>query len=427
MPIGSGSPAARLHYMLTSIVGLNDVASSGPGLVAGKCYLVTGGPGAGKSTLLIQAVAHLSRRRRTVYAFLEPGEDFIGALAMRLKLDMSHVCGVDAESVDQLIERVGSADVAVLDSLQGLSTRSGEPIDEIAHRLADRAHETGTTWLLIGHINKEGDPSGVMAVEHWVDATIHLSHEYGQGLRALSCGKNRYGPELVRFLRMTEAEGLVDVPDVSSHLLADRVSGRSGSCVGVVLVEGWQGTMAKAGAAPVLVEVQALVSLIGRNEKSGKLDHPPRVVASGISSDRMRVVLDVLRQKADIDTSEHDVTVNVCGDLDVRDRGLEAPVALAVASALRDVALPPGLVAWGEVDLTGCLRGVVDTKARAAEAKHAGFTEAVHSGLLVDAFAHLLIDPQSRSDKLAKPCPPKRAKKVAKKSAKARRPRRSRT
>lgn len=399
LPIGMGDGAGkRPHYMTTPIVGLNEVASSGPGIVRGICYLFTGDPGAGKSTLLIQTAVHLSRRRRVIYAFLEPGEDFIGALSMRLGLDMSHVRGVTAESVDELIERVAGAEIAILDSLQGLSQRSGEPIDEIAHKLAEHAHETGTTWLLIGHINKDGDVSGVMATEHWVDATLHLSREYGQGLRVLSSGKNRYGPERVRFLRMTEDQGLVDVPDASSHLLADRVAGEIGSCVGVVLVEGWKGTAAKAGTAPVLVEVQALTSIIETNEKTGKLAHPPRVVVSGIPADRVRLVLEVLAQRADVDTSDVDVTVNVCGDLDVSDRGLEAPVALAIVSAIKGVPLPADMCAWGEIDLTGRLRGVVDTKARAAEAKTAGFANVVSSGRLIDAISTLIDSQSSRRD-----------------------------
>ncbi len=395
LPIGLGdAESAPCVYMETSIVGLDVVASSGPGLVRGCAYLVTGGPGAGKSTLLVQAAVHLAKAFRVTYAFLEPGEDFINRLALRLHLDMSGVRGVSADSVDQLIARIGNCDVAILDSLQGLSRRSGEPIDTITHRLAEHGHETGTTWLLIGHINKDGDTSGVMAIEHWVDTTIHLSREHGRGLRVLSAGKNRNGKECVSFLRMTEGHGLVDVPDASSYLLADRSAGEVGSCVGVVLVEGWQGTASKAGVAPVLIEVQALTALIDRTE-SGKLAHPPRIVASGVEGDRMRLILDVLKQRAGVDVSEHDVTVNVCGDLTVKDRGLEVPVALAVASAVRGQPLPADLCAWGEIDLTGRVRGVVDTEARRAEAKNAQFGQVVHQGHLREAIDALLIKPES--------------------------------
>lgn len=396
LPIGSGT-GVRLHYMRTSIVGLDEVASTGPGLVRGVCYLVTGGPGAGKSTMLIQVAVHLSRSKRVVYAFLEPGEDFVGALSLRLGLDMSRVRGVDADSVDQLIERVGNVDVVILDSLQGLSQRSGEPIDTIAHKLAEHGHATGTTWLLIGHINKEGDVSGVMATEHWVDTTLHLSREHGQGLRVLSAGKNRYGPEQVRFLRMDKKAGLVDMPDASSYLLADRVPGEVGSCVAAVLVQGWQGTAPQAGVAPVLVEVQALASRIGRNEETGKLYHPSKIVASGVPSDRVRLILEVLGQKTSIDTSEYDITINVCGDMDVKDRSLEAPVALAVASAIRDQALPPDLCAWGEIDLTGRIRGLTSTDDRAEMAGKSGFGKVLHVGRVSDAIDSLLIDPASRA------------------------------
>jgi DNA repair protein RadA/Sms len=400
LPIGSGGGSERrIHYVMTPITSLNEVASSGPGIVRGIAYLLTGGPGAGKSTLLIQvAVAIASKRYRVVYAFLEPGEDFIHALSLRLGLDMSRVRGVSADSVDELIERVGNADFVVLDSLQGLSQRCETPIDEIALRLAKHAHETNTTWFLIGHINKEGDVSGVMATEHWVDTTIHLSREYGQGLRVLSSGKNRYGEEQVRFLRMTRDHGLVDVPDASSHLLADRAAGVVGSCVGAVLVEGWQGSGPKAGVATVLVETQALVTPIPLNEKTGQPVHPPRIVASGVPSDRMRVILAVLKN-AGQDIDGHDVTVTVCGGIErnIKDRSLEAPMALAILSSFRKCPVPAEVCAWGEVDLTGRLRSLADGDNRSREAVKAGFRTLVHTGSLSAVADELLIDTQSKA------------------------------
>lgn len=394
LPLGKGeSFGKRPHYMTTSIDGLDDIAS-GHGLVQGICYLVTGGPGAGKSTMLIQVAAHLGRKRRVAYAFLEPGEDFVEMVGARLGLDMHRIRGVSAESMDELIARTAGADVVILDSLQGLAQRSEDSVDDIAHKLALHAHATKSTWILVGHINKEGDPTGVMAIEHWVDTTIHLSPEHGRGLRVLSCGKNRYGPERVRFLQMTEDKGLVDVPDASSYLLADRSPGEVGSCVAAVLVHGWKGAAARPGVAPVLVEVQALTSRIGVRD-NGKLDHSPRVTVSGLPADRARLVLEVLSQKAGVDVSDYDVTVNVCGSLEVDDRSLEAPMALAVTSAIRQVPLPQDLCAWGEIDLVGRIRGLASTKDRVEEAKKAKFTRIAHEGRLADVLGAVLIGVES--------------------------------
>jgi DNA repair protein RadA/Sms len=388
-------PKKAVHYMLSKIDGLDEVASDGPGIVRGAAYLLSGDPGAGKSTLLLQALAQISKKRRVAYAFLEPGGDFVRIVAHRIGIDIGHIREVDAETVDELLERTKGCDLVVLDSLKALADRCGVAIDEIARRLAESGHETGTTWILIAHINKDGDVAGVVATEHWVDATLHLSGDYGhEKLRVLSSAKNRYGEEHVRFLRMTKDKGLVDVPSASSHLLADRVSGQPGSCVGVPFVLGHRADNRQA-AAPVLVEVQALVSEVPTNPETGKLLRQPRLTCDGkgLEAARIRRLLDVLRIRLGVRASECDVTVNVCGDLEIGDKALDVPIAMAIASAARDKPLPDKFCAWGELDLNGIVRSVTGTEAREIEARRAGFEPAVKSGMklrgLIDS---LLID-----------------------------------
>jgi len=52
-------------------------------------------------------------------------------------------------------------------------------------------------------------------------------------------------------------------------------------------------------------------------------------------------------------------------------------VAIAVASAARNLPVPPGLVAFGEVGLTGEVRATVGIQRRLAEAARLGFDRAV--------------------------------------------------
>jgi DNA repair protein RadA/Sms len=395
LPIGmNGGSGKRLHHMTTGVEGLDAMCSRAGGLVRGKCYMIVAAPGSGKSTLWLQVCAHIGQRRRVVYAYLEEGEDTAEAMMMRLGLPLGHVLGVEAESVEQLCERTAGADLVVLDSLQGLRNRCGLPEEKIAEALGNHAHATGQTFVLISHVNKEGEARGTMETQHWVDVVLEMSGEKGQALRLLAASKSRCGPtDRVRFLRMTE-HGLVDVPDASSYLIADRTPGEPGSAIAAVLVKRGEGT------ASVLVEVQAMLTAVD-TKADGSTARPGRVVCDAIDGARLRIILNVL-EKVGVETRSFDLTVKVCGDIKgIDDQGIDLPVALAVVSASRDTPLPE-ICAWGEVDLVGHIRGVAAREQRLEEAKRAQFKPiepGQHKSLreLIDT---LLIDPVSKVSKI---------------------------
>ena len=68
---------------------------------------------------------------------------------------------------------------------------------------------------------------------------------------------------------------------------------------------------------------------------------------------------------------------NLAGGIEVAEPGLDLPLALALASSLRDAPVTPGLVAIGEVGLLGELRGIAGLDRRLREAIRLGFTSAV--------------------------------------------------
>jgi DNA repair protein RadA/Sms len=73
----------------------------------------------------------------------------------------------------------------------------------------------------------------------------------------------------------------------------------------------------------------------------------------------------------------HDVYVNLAGGLAVDEPGLDLPLALALASSLRDRPIVPGTVALGEVGLLGELRPVAGLERRLREAARLGFARAI--------------------------------------------------
>ena len=68
---------------------------------------------------------------------------------------------------------------------------------------------------------------------------------------------------------------------------------------------------------------------------------------------------------------------NLAGGLTVSEPGLDLPLALALASSLRDRPLVEGTVAIGEVGLLGELRPVGGLDRRLREAARLGFTRAI--------------------------------------------------
>jgi DNA repair protein RadA/Sms len=257
-------------------------------------------------------------------------------------------------------------DVLVVDSIQtvhdpelGSAPGSVGQVRECAHQLVQLAKERAMATVLVGHVTKEGALAGPRVLEHVVDTVLSFEGERHHALRLLRAVKHRFGStgELGLF-EMTE-QGLEGVPDPSGLFLGDRREGVPGSVV----------VPALDGQRPLLVEVQALVT-------PSPLAMPRRS-AQGIDQGRLSLLLAVLERRVGLVFGSADVFVSAVGGVRVAEPGADLAVALALASALGDVALPPGMVAVGEVGLAGELRQVSQTARRLSEAARLGFTEAV--------------------------------------------------
>jgi DNA repair protein RadA/Sms len=89
------------------------------------------------------------------------------------------------------------------------------------------------------------------------------------------------------------------------------------------------------------------------------------------------MVLAVLQQHCGIRLHTHDVFASTVGGARVTEPASDLAVAVALASATRDVPAPVGVVAMGEIGLAGELRRVRDLPQRIAEAARLGFAVAV--------------------------------------------------
>jgi DNA repair protein RadA/Sms len=348
----------------------------GGGLVAGSVVLLGGEPGIGKSTLLLQAaagVAALVGPERVLYATGEESTAQVRLRAERLGL-LTGVGGaihVLAESsIDRIAEValsqvpgpalivIDSVQTATVDDLEGPAGSVGQ-VRGAALRLMELAKPAGIAVVLVGHVTKDGSIAGPKTLEHLVDAVLTLEGERYATVRLLRASKNRFGStEEVGVFEMGEA-GMAEVADPARAFLAEHDGPAPGSVVAPTL----------EGSRPLLVEVQGLVAPgPGGN---------PRRTASGVDTNRVALLVAVLGRRAGIGLASHDIYVNLAGGLAVDEPGLDLPLALALASSLRDRPIASGTVAIGEVGLLGELRSVVGLERRLREAARLGFGRAI--------------------------------------------------
>ncbi len=345
----------------------------GGGLVPGSLVLVGGEPGIGKSTLLLQAAAGLAAGGRPVlYASGEESGSQIRLRAGRLGL----LAGVAADGVHVLAEHdvariveatraarpaalvVDSIQTATLDELEGPAGSVGQ-VREAALRLMELAKGEGIAVILVGHVTKEGSIAGPKTLEHLVDAVVSIEGERGGTLRLVRASKNRFGAtDEVGVLEMAEG-GLREVPDPARAFLVEHPAPAPGSIVAATL----------EGSRALLVEVQALVAPTGYGT--------PRRTAIGLDPNRLALLVAVLGRRAGVGLGTHDVYANLAGGISVADPGLDLPLAIALASTLRDRPVLPGTTAFGEVGLLGELRAVGGTERRLREAARLGFARAL--------------------------------------------------
>lgn len=352
----------------TSIGELDRVL--GGGIVPGSLVLLGGEPGIGKSTLLLQAAAGIGGP--VLYATGEESAAQVRLRAGRLGLlegpigraievlpehDIGRIIEV-ARSMRPALLVVDSIQTATVDELDGAAGSVGQ-VREAAVRLMEFAKSEGIAVVLVGHVTKDGSIAGPKTLEHLVDAVVALEGERYAALRLVRAAKNRFGStEEVGVFEMA-GSGLIEVSDPARAFLADHVEPAPGSVVAPTM----------EGTRPLLVEVQALVAPAGYGSPARK--------ASGIDPNRLGLLVAVLGRRAGISLGSHDVYANLAGGLTVAEPGLDLPVALALASSLRDRPVVPGCVVIGEVGLLGELRPVAGLERRLREAARLGFEHAI--------------------------------------------------
>ena len=321
------------------------------------------------STLLTQVAGHLAMRGgKTLYVSGEESATQIKLRAERLGITGGELLlhnETDVTLVTAAIQAERPA-FAIIDSIQTMqhpeiesAAGSVSQVRAATAHLAQVAKGEGIPIFLVGHVTKEGTLAGPRVLEHMVDTVLTFEGDKNYMYRVLRAVKNRFGSTDELGLFEMHEEGLVEVPNPSEMLLAERTINTAGSAV-LATVE---------GTRPMLIEVQALVA-------PSYLSNPRRTV-SGVDTNRVNLILAVLEKRVGMGLASQDVFVNLAGGVRVDEPAADLAVAVAVASNFQERPVDSTTVFAGEVGLGGEVRAVGHIELRLREAARMGFKQAI--------------------------------------------------
>lgn len=338
----------------------------GGGIVQGSLVLIGGDPGIGKSTILLQICEHIGISKKILYVSGEESQRQIKLRADRLNVRTENLHIYSETNMTNIISCIyqENPDILIVDSVQTMFNPDISPapgsvsqIRDVAATLMRIAKEESIATFLVGHVTKEGSIAGPKILEHIVDCVLYFEGEQQRSYRIIRAIKNRFGStNEIGVFEMT-SEGLVEVPNPSLAMLSGRPEGEAGSCILCTM----------EGTRPVLAEVQALAA-------SSSFGNPRRM-STGVEISRTLMLLAVMEKRLGFHISSHDVYVNVVGGLRMMEPAADLGVMLSIASSFRNKPLDSGLVAIGEIGLTGELRACNFLENRIAEAEKLGFTK----------------------------------------------------
>ncbi len=347
----------------TGILELDRVL--GGGIVVGGLVLVGGDPGIGKSTLLLQMCQKLvAEKKEVLYISGEESLKQIKMRAERLGTFSGELYLLSETNLDIIEEAVAKykPQVVIIDSIQtmfkeDISSAPGSvgQVRETTSTLLRIAKEQAISIFIVGHVTKEGVVAGPRVLEHMVDTVLYFEGESSASYRVLRAVKNRFGSTNEIGVFEMKGDGLSEVANPSAYMLKGRPEDAAGSIVSCSI----------EGSRPILVEVQALICRTNFNL--------PRRTAAGMDYNRVNLLMAVIEKRLGISMSDCDAYINVAGGIRINEPALDLALVAAILSSYRNQPLDSTVILFGEVGLTGEVRGVNMIGQRVAEAVKMGY------------------------------------------------------
>lgn len=341
----------------------------GGGIVQGSLVLVGGDPGIGKSTLLLQVCQKLADKQKKVLYI--SGEESLKQIKLRANRmgefadSLFLLCETNLAAIQSVIEKE-APDVVVIDSIQTMYNEevssapgSVSQVRESTNVLMQLAKGLNISTFIVGHVTKEGTVAGPRVLEHMVDTVLYFEGDRHESYRILRGVKNRFGSTNEIGVFEMRTEGLAEVENPSEYMLSGKPADASGSVVACSV----------EGTRPILLEIQALICHSYFNN--------PRRTATGTDFNRVNLLLAVLEKRLGMQLSDCDAYVNIAGGIRMNEPAIDLGIVLATISSKLDLTIDEKTICFGEVGLSGEVRGVTMAEQRVAEAAKLGFKRCI--------------------------------------------------
>ena len=346
------------------VTGIEEIDRGlGGGMTTGSAILLGGDPGIGKTTLCFEIASKLTERG--VKVLYVSGEESLKQLASRKKrlglaarfafLTTNHLDDILSAMAE---ERYG---LLIVDSVQSIYNPklpmlpgSMGQVKDVATRLTMEAKAADTSFIVIGHVTKEGTIAGPKILEHMVDTVLYFEGDKMLPYLLLRTIKNRYGAvEEVGIFQMSGG-GLTSVENPSQFFMSQRGEIGEGSSLFPYIT----------GSRPIILEVQAITQKTNFSM--------PRRLSLGYDVNRLFILISVVEKAIGKPFFDRDIYVNVTGGMKVNEPGIDLAVAASILSSFKETTLGRDTAFFGEIGLTGELRKIVNMDLRIKECQRIG-------------------------------------------------------
>ena len=208
-------------------------------------------------------------------------------------------------------------------------------------------------------MTKEGALAGPKVLEHIMDTVLYFEGEREENFKILRAYKNRFGSvQEVGVFEMT-GEGIYGVSDYSGIFLSETRGEAAGSCV----------TPSETGNRCMMVEIQTLMAKTAYGL--------PRRMPLGVDYNKLVLLIAVLEKRCGLPFFNQDVYLNAMGGIRLNEPAVDLAVCAALASGYKNAPIDKDTAVFGEVGLTGEVRGVTFAEKRVNECVKMGFKRVV--------------------------------------------------
>ena len=173
----------------------------GGGISKKSIILLSGAPGVGKSTLVTHIVSNM--KENVLYV---SGEESISQVATRFKrvcVNNDLVFISTENNIPSITDEIImlKPKIVIIDSIQTISIERGDSLKTIAttkevmSEIMSLCNDYDVTFVVLGHVVKDGSMAGPKFLEHMVDVVLFFEYLDEENARILRCSKNRFGQQ----------------------------------------------------------------------------------------------------------------------------------------------------------------------------------------------------------------------------------------